>query len=109
MLGKGGAHIAQIRSMSGARVLLQGVRGAAAGAGRASIVLLACLPGLKCCTIGRILYMHVPPPPPRPPLCPRLQDLEGGGRSLMVAGQPEHCHAAHSMANAFLSEWSALA
>ncbi|EFN56318.1 hypothetical protein CHLNCDRAFT_57590 [Chlorella variabilis] len=54
VLGKGGAHIAQIRSMSGARVQLQG-------------------------------------------------EGEGGGRVLMVAGQPEQCHAAHTMANAFLS------
>ncbi|KAL4448560.1 hypothetical protein ABPG75_005779 [Micractinium tetrahymenae] len=54
VLGKGGAHIAQIRQMSGARVQLQG-------------------------------------------------EGEGGGRMLVVAGQPDQCNTAHSMANAFLS------
>ncbi|KAL4423076.1 hypothetical protein ABPG77_005881 [Micractinium sp. CCAP 211/92] len=54
VLGKGGAHIAQIRQMSGARVQLQG-------------------------------------------------DSEDGGRVLLVAGQPDQCNTAHSMANAFLS------
>lgn len=35
--------------------------------------------------------------------CP--QEIEGGGRVLVVCGQPGQCHTAHSMANAFLSEW----
>jgi poly(rC)-binding protein 2/3/4 len=34
----------------------------------------------------------------------QLQDeIEGGGRALVVSGQPGQCHTAHSMANAFLS------
>ena len=55
VLGKGGAHIAQIRGMSGARVQLQGVRGAAARAGRC-LHVPACLPACR----PEVLYS--PPP-----------------------------------------------
>lgn len=36
---------------------------------------------------------------------PPAQEIEGGGRVLLVSGLPEQCHTAHSMANSFLSEW----
>lgn len=113
MLGRGGAHIAQVRLMSGARVMLQAVSGRP-GLRRRSTASHRAAPCCGSCRPAGLARADAMPAPRcatsrgvRLCVCVRAslpQESEDGGRVLVVVGQPDQCHTAHSMVNTFMGE-----